>query len=91
MSNYTEEAKQIYNKVCDKYKHHWLDTTVSQTMAMEMITEALSIAIDKTVEERAEEEYPLIAAEGFGGANAIIMRQREAYIKGATDNQKQIR
>lgn len=43
MNNYTEEAKQIYNKVCDKYKHHWLDTTVSQTMAMEMITEALSI------------------------------------------------
>lgn len=44
MNNYTEEAKQVYNKVCDKYKHHWLDTTVSQTMAMEMITEALSIA-----------------------------------------------
>ncbi len=45
--------------------------------------------VKKTVEERAEEEYPLIAAEGFGGANAIIMRQREAYIKGATDNQEQ--
>ena len=44
---------------------------------------------EQTVEERAEEEYPLIAAEGFGGANAIIMRQREAYIKGATDNQRQ--
>ena len=45
--------------------------------------------VKKTVEERTEEEYPLIAAEGFGGANAIIMRQREAYIKGVTDNQEQ--
>ena len=43
--------------------------------------------VKKTVEERAEEEYPLIAAEGFGGANAIIMRQREAYIKGAMEHQ----
>jgi hypothetical protein len=44
MSNYTEESKKIYNEVCDKYKHHWLDTTVTQTMAMEMITKALAIS-----------------------------------------------
>jgi len=40
---YTEQQKQIYNEVCDKYKHHWLNTTVSQTMAMEMISKALAI------------------------------------------------
>lgn len=44
MSNYTEESKKIYNEVCDKYKHHWLDTTITQTMAMEMITKALAIS-----------------------------------------------
>ena len=41
---YTEQQKQIYNEVCDKYKHHWLNTTVSQTMAMEMINKALAIS-----------------------------------------------
>ena len=40
---YTEQQKQIYNDVCDKYKHNWLNTTVSQTMAMEMISKALTI------------------------------------------------
>ena len=40
---YTE--KQIYNEVCDKYKHNWLNTTVSQTMAMEMISKALTIPV----------------------------------------------
>ena len=44
MSNYTEESKKIYNEVCDKYNHHWLDTTITQTMAMEMITKALAIS-----------------------------------------------
>lgn len=39
---YSEEAKKIYNDVCDKYKHHWLDTTISKTMAMEMINKALN-------------------------------------------------
>ena len=41
---YTEQQKQIYNDVCDKYKHNWLNTTISQTMAMEMISKALNIA-----------------------------------------------
>ena len=40
---YTEQQKQIYNDVCDKYKHNWLNTTISQTMAMEMISKALNI------------------------------------------------
>ena len=40
---YTEQQKQIYNDVCDKYKHNWLNTTISQTMAMEMISKALTI------------------------------------------------
>lgn len=44
MSNYTEESKKIYNEVCDKYKHHWLNTTITQTMAMEMINKALAIS-----------------------------------------------
>ena len=44
MSNYTEESKKIYNEVCDKYKHHWLNTTITQAMAMEMITKALAIS-----------------------------------------------
>jgi hypothetical protein len=39
---YTEQQKQIYNDVCDKYKHNWLNTTISQTMAMEMISRALT-------------------------------------------------
>jgi len=42
---YTEQQKQIYNEVCDKYKHNWLNTTVSQTMAMEMISKALTIPV----------------------------------------------
>jgi hypothetical protein len=41
---YTEQQKQIYNDVCDKYKHNWLNTTISQTMAMEMISKALSVS-----------------------------------------------
>ena len=40
---YTEQQKQIYNDVCEKYKHNWLNTTISQTMAMEMISKALTI------------------------------------------------
>ena len=52
MNNYTEESKEIYNKVCDKYRHHWLETTVSQTMAMEMITEALSQSKKEVAEIR---------------------------------------
>ena len=39
---YTEQQKKIYNEVCDKYKHNWLNTTISQTMAMEMISKALN-------------------------------------------------
>jgi hypothetical protein len=42
---YTEQQKQIYNDVCDKYKHNWLNTTISQTMAMEMISKALTIPV----------------------------------------------
>lgn len=65
MNNYTEEAKQIYNKVCDKYKHHWLDTTISQTMAMEMITEALSIA------DVVEQSEQLVCDHKFIGLDQI--------------------
>tara|TARA_R110000851_G_scaffold71463_1_gene159002 strand:+ start:271 stop:558 length:288 start_codon:yes stop_codon:yes gene_type:complete len=42
---YTEQQKQIYNDVCNKYKHNWLNTTISQTMAMEMISKALTIPV----------------------------------------------
>lgn len=62
MSNYTEESKKIYNEVCDKYKHHWLDTTITQTMAMEMITKALAISrVSKSLPRKdAEFIYSLL-------------------------------
>lgn len=44
---YSEEAKKIYNEVCDKNNHHWLDTYINKTMAMEMINSALSTTKDK--------------------------------------------
>ena len=48
---YTEQQKKIYNDVCEKYKHNWLNTTISQTMAMEMISKALNI---HSVSQRSE-------------------------------------
>ena len=65
MSNYTEESKQIYNEVCDKYNHHWLDTTIPQKMAMEMITKALAISrvgnsSDLIVVELSDNEIKII-------------------------------
>lgn len=44
----TKKEQDIYNEVCDKYKHHWLNTTITNTMAIEI---ADRIANQRVIEE----------------------------------------
>lgn len=65
MEEYTEEAKQIYIRVCSNHRHHWLRTSVTKEMAMEMIAEALSISNVKESNEQLNTAWKALEYVGF--------------------------
>lgn len=90
MSKRCELQKKYYKKYGNykgegKYSDHyvkWLEDIVICNVPDDQQS-------DKTIEERAKELYPELSSkeETYLRNNVDMQIQREAYIKGATDNQ----